>query len=261
MKIKLLLTLFSVFVFAPSHSAEPQDSARDSRIKIMPFVENQVVEIEANRFIGTVIHFLPDEEIMQPVSLGDPNAWSVSGKSPRDLVISPIADSPNTNMTVRTTKRFYYFYLTASSNKGASASATQAIRFIDPTQDELDRRNGRFADSNGWAINSVPSDSRVVPAPIAHLYEPVTAEFWNFRYKFSSKNKIGLSQVFDNGVKTYFAFDDSAELPAIFVVRENGESLIQTAPTQNGYMSAFTTAKKWVLRRGSHKLIIEREGQ
>lgn len=261
MKIIPLLFCALALSVTPAYSAEPVDSARDSRVKIMPFVENQVVEFEANRFIGTVIHFLPDEEIMQPIALGDPNAWSVNSQSPRDLVISPIMDSPDTNMTVRTTKRFYYFYLTASDKKGASKTATQAIRFIDPQQAEINRRTGRLADSNGWAINTSPSDSRVVPPVIGNLYEPISAEFWNFRYKFSDKNKIGLSQVFDNGVKTYFAFEDSAQLPAIFVVRENGESLVQTAPTPTGYMSAFTTAKKWVLRRGRHELVIEREGK
>jgi type IV secretion system protein VirB9 len=260
--MKFFYTLFLSFLLASSSLAsELQDSKRDPRIKIIPFVKNQVVELEANRFIGTVIHFLDDEQIMEPIAFGDPNAWTVSVQSDRDLIISPILDTPDTNMTVRTTKRFYYFYLTASENRGASPTATQALRFIDPHQNELNRRAGRIASNNSWTINAKPSDSKVVPDAIGHLYDPVPAEMWNFRYDFKINNKLGLEQVFDNGVKTYFSFSDNAKLPALFVVRENGESLVQIAPTPEGYVAAFTTAKKWVLRRGKTKLYVELKGR
>ena len=235
----------------------------DPRILVKPFIKDQLIELKANRFIGTTIHFLPDEKIIMPVALGDPDAWDLSLQSDQDMVIKPIAKTPDTNMTVRTTKRYYYFYLTASANRGASKDAIMALRIYDPSQSKVvegDRKT-TIHSSVSQTINTLPEGS-----PDAILYSPGQATLWNGSYQFKSKNTMGLTQVIDNGLKTYFGFKPDAQLPAIFLKGVHGERLVQslmsTDDEQHGYVVALDVAPpggKWVLRRGKNKLTVKKE--
>lgn len=234
----------------------------DSRIRVIPFIKDQVIELKANRFIGTTIHFLPDEEIIMPVALGDLDAWDLSVQSGQNLVIKPIAETPDTNMTVRTTKRFYYFYLTASANRGASKDAIIALRIYDPSQSTLVDGDLITSDDSpeSQAIDRFSGES-----PTAILYSPGQATLWNVSYHFKIKNTMGLTQVIDNGLKTYFGFKSDAQLPAIFLKGVQGErlvhSLMSTDEEQHGYVVALAVAPpggKWVLRRGKNQLTVRK---
>jgi type IV secretory pathway VirB9-like protein len=234
----------------------------DPQILVTPFIKDQVIELKANRFIGTSIHFLPDEKIIMPIALGDPDAWDLSLQSDQDMVIKPIAKAPDTNMTVRTTKRFYYFYLTASANHGASKDAIMALRIYDPSQSKVvnDDHKTSVNNTKSQTINMLPEET-----PDAILYSPGQVTQWNHSYQFKSKNTMGLTQVIDNGLKTYFGFKPDAQLPAIFLKGVHGERLVQslmsTDDEQHGYVVALDVAPpggKWVLRRGKNKLTVKK---
>ena len=250
---QLVLPILLVAGAASHAETLPRDLNTDSRIKTVVYKENDVVTVSASPFIGTIIHFLPDEQIMQPIAMGDPAAWDVQMLSPRDLIISPIASNPDTNMTVRTDKRFHFFYLTQNDST-KHKDATFSLQITDPILTERQRRAA--GNQSAWQPpqpNSAPAaDAPSANVEIDHLYNTAETEMWHFKYKITGSKHIHLDQVFDNGVKTFFSFKPDSPIPVIFVVRDDQESLVQTVPATDGYLVAMTVANRWILRRDKY---------
>lgn len=114
MKLKtLLIAAISIAVLAagPAYAGkDPRPGSADSRIKTFTYHETEVYQLKGHYGFSTVIEFSPRERI-ETVSMGDSEAWQVlpTKSRPNILLIKPLEENAQTNMTVMTTKRIYTF--------------------------------------------------------------------------------------------------------------------------------------------------------
>lgn len=225
MKLKtLLIAAISIAVLAagPAYAGkDPRPGSADSRIKTFTYHETEVYQLKGHYGFSTVIEFSPRERI-ETVSMGDSEAWQVlpTKSRPNILLIKPLEENAQTNMTVMTTKRIYTFDLTASKAVShRSPELAFRIRFVYPEETDLELAN----------FGSMTS---------AH-YDPLQGtdgSDWNFDYSYSGDKRLRPKRAFDDGVFTYFQFEDFEVMPAIFAVDEKGNESLVNYNIQGDYL-------------------------
>lgn len=216
------ILLFLTLLFAPSLSlaaVEPDPSRKDPRIKNVTYSESDVVELTTNFFRYTMIEFADHESYVYHF-VGEPLAWDVQPKEHR-LFVKPTDYNPDTNMTVVTDKRVYLFKLSGLENdemKRTGKTPTYALRFKYPHEKTL------AMERKAEAIAQL-SNQTVIPG---HTIDP---EKLNHNYGYKGDSSFKPVQVFDDGVFTYFQFEEHSKIPSIFFVDDivggsNREQLI-----------------------------------
>ena len=212
---------------------------KEKRIKIINYTPNTVFQYVGHYMYQSILEFGLDEEI-ETVLMGTPTPWKIIPSGNR-MFIKPIDDNATTNMTVVTNKRMYFFEMHAEEAKGIDdENLSFVVKFVYPD------------DSNFNSIKQVHQTT----AP--KLSNP---ELYNFRYKLSGKAKhIEPVEVFDDGKFTYFKFrEESAEIPAIFMVfSDNTEGLVNYR-VADGYVVVERTAPKFTLRSGNDTMCVFNE--
>ena len=123
--IALSLCFFGGF----AHAAKlPTPLLTDKRVKQVTYDPNQVYELVGTYNYQTSLEFEADE-MVKVVALGDTIAWQTIPFRNR-LFLKPVEENADTNLTVITSKRTYYFQL-GSSKKNTGQS--YLIRFIYPS--------------------------------------------------------------------------------------------------------------------------------
>ena len=97
-----------------------------NNVKVIPFMENKVVALNASTFTVTEIQFGNGERI-RSIQNGDMAAWTVdvSKSLPNRIFLKPMIVNSNTNMTVITDRHTYYFHLSSEAKKGESLYAVK----------------------------------------------------------------------------------------------------------------------------------------
>ena len=239
MKLKaLLIAAISIAVLAagPAYAGkDPRPGSADSRIKTFTYHETEVYQLKGHYGFSTVIEFSPREHI-ETVSMGDSEAWQVlpTKSRPNILLIKPLEENAQTNMTVMTTKRIYTFDLTASKAVShRSPELAFRIRFVYPEETDLELAN----------FGSMTS---------AH-YDPLQGtdgSDWNFDYSYSGDKRLRPKRAFDDGVFTYFQFEDFEVMPAIFAVDEKGNESLVNYNIQGDYLVVNRVGAQYTLRDG-----------
>ena len=123
------IALSLCFAGGIAHAAKlPKPLMSDSRVKQVPYDPNQVYELVGTYNYQTSLEFEADE-MVKVVALGDTIAWQTIPFRNR-LFLKPVEENADTNLTVITSKRTYYFQL-GSTKKTAGQS--YLVRFIYPT--------------------------------------------------------------------------------------------------------------------------------
>lgn len=161
----------------------------DSRIKTFVYSENEIFPVVLHYGYQTAIEFGKDETI-QTYLVGNQFVWQFSAVG-RTLFIKPLEDNIITNMTVITNKRRYYFELYSKMLSGVNdEEMSYVIRFFYP-------------DDNNDKIKIKTSDDKPKNDNIE------TIKPYNFNYQISGINKEKLALVFDNGINTFFKFNQN----------------------------------------------------
>ena len=91
----------------------PKDGVVDARIKTLPYRENEVFRLTGHYGFSTVLEFASGENI-ETISIGDSESWQlVKPKRGNLLLIKPLEENAQTNMTVVTDQRIYTFEMNA----------------------------------------------------------------------------------------------------------------------------------------------------
>lgn len=183
-------------------------SAKDARLATRLFNPDEVVRVEGRVGVQASIAFAEDERI-ENVAIGDSNSWQVTpNKRANLLFVKPLAAKAQTNMTVVTDQRTYFFDLVA----GAAGAPLYVLRF-------------KYPDAPKPApVAAVPAltaeESQVIAAKGTDA--PVDPATFNFAWR--SKGKAGLlpARVYDDGTATYLQWSASTPIPAIQVRDEAG---------------------------------------
>lgn len=204
----LLILMLVPFLFATT-SAYSRDEpiVTDSRIKTFVYSENEVFPIVLHFGYQTAIEFGKGETI-QTYSVGNNYAWQFSAVG-RTLFIKPFEENIMTNMTVITNKRRYYFELVSKmAAEVIDEEMAYAIRFFYP-DDASDTLR--------------PSDTASVDSQISAPIDIIKP--YNFNYIVSGPTKVAPSSVFDDGIKTYFQYEQGVKFIPEITIIENGKRI------------------------------------
>lgn len=218
----LIASALALATMANSGFAEvlPKASRLDNRVRIAPYVDGQVYNILVAVTRATTVEFEPGEEIVSIVA-GDTAAFdfdAVPGN--RVMAIKPTADNVATNVTVYTTQRSYYFRLQEGD------TAFYAVRFEYPKRASEDSRRVHARDQNATL------------------------------YGVSAQIEITPTNIWDNGVYTYFQFAPGSPVPAIFKVRAGQERSVNSVRQSDGLMRVSGVSDQWALRLGDLEVCI-----
>jgi type IV secretion system protein VirB9 len=199
MKNKFKCTLLSLLLISNCF-ADNLDSSLviDSRIKTFVYSENEVFPIVLTYGYQTSIEFM-DDEVIQTYSIGNNFAWQIS-PSNQTLFIKPLEENINTNMTVITNKRRYYFELYSNLSNGSPDEETAyVIRFFYP----------------GGSNNLIPQ--KILPDK-----QDIPINSYNFNYVISPSNSE-IILACDNGVSTMFKLANPSTVNNI--IMNNGKKI------------------------------------
>ena len=214
----------------------PRALGSDQRVRHVMYSPNEVYEIHATYGFQTTIEF-SDQEAIQVASIGDSIAWQVMPVGNR-LFLKPVETNPHTNLTVITNKRSYYFSL--STTRPALMSATYLVRFEYP---------GELGNTAGDGASN----------PVARASTPAN---YNFNYQLKNNKRSGLIQAFDDKEFTYLQFKNLSDLPAIFILDEEGKESLVNYRIEGPYVVVERVTPRLVLRRGKIVgYVVNKDGQ
>jgi type IV secretion system protein VirB9 len=214
----------------------------ESRIKIVNYTPNTVYKFIGHYEYQSIIEFGLDEKI-ETIAMGTPTPWQMIPAVNR-IFIKPVEDNATTNMTVITNKRMYFFEMMAAEAKGVQDEELNFVyKFIYP-EEYSQQANAAIAQSS--------------QSTYPDLNHP---EKYNYTYSISGNAaEIEPTQVFDDGEFTYFKFKDiNAELPAIFLVNNQGEEGLVNYRVSNGYVVIERVADRFTLRHGKDTICVFNE--
>lgn len=240
---RLLILVLLVLPLSQTFAAKkPRDGKTDSRVKLVNYNPRDVVRIHAHYGYTTHIEF-SEEETVEVISIGDSMAWQVSDAG-NHLFLKPIENNPDTNMNVLTNKRVYYFELNAGKASSASdQSLTFTVRFQYP-REEMRRRVAQIKKEEQKKKAEVIPDRRV------------SAMDWNMEYFMKGDTNQAPKRVMDDGTFTYFQFPKEVDLPAIFLVDEEGNESLLNHHVKGKYLVVEKIGKQFILRNGNRATCI-----
>jgi len=209
-KFKLLPLL--ILLFTNIALADNKPIAIDSRIKTFIYSENEVFRLVVHYGYQTSIEFADGEEI-QTISVGNNYAWQLTPIG-RRLFIKPLEENILTNMTIITNKRVYQLEVQSKLlSYTIDEELVYVVRFFYPSEDfDLNRPN-------------IITTNKQEPIPAVKPF--------NFNYTLSGSETLAPVKVFDDGINTFFKFDDTVQTLPTFAQRD-GDKITTLEPRIKG---------------------------
>lgn len=217
----------------------PTSSPDDSRVKSVVFNPRDVVVINGMVGISTHIQLEPGEHYVDH-AFGDSEGWHFA-ENANHIFLKPKAEHSDSNLTLITDRRVYYFELRYSdAQKGGNK--VFGLTFVYPqtkaaeTAQAIERRCVSQAFKTGR------------PA--------------NINYTMTGKTQLAPVNVWDNKQFTFFKFPGAVDVPTIFLVNPDGtESIVNhhIEGAASDTVVVHKVAAQWVLRLGPAALSVFNE--
>jgi type IV secretion system protein VirB9 len=258
--IALAVVLASSSAFALN---EKTDSPYDYRIKSVVYNPMDVVELDGVQGLATTIQLAPDE-VYVTHNFGGKDLWELTFKD-NNISVRPISALSDTNLTLITSKRTYFFvlhYIGGTPVKQPDGTVTE--EFIKTPWKVKQATLGlifKYPFEDMAAANKKLEERRVRDA----LARPHTGPK-NLNYRMSIKplaDGIQPINVWDDYRSTSFKFAPNAELPTVTVIGSDGkETIVNTHPAgeYSNIIVADGTARQWRLRYGDKVIGIVNDG-
>ncbi|WP_341819405.1 P-type conjugative transfer protein VirB9 [Wolbachia endosymbiont (group A) of Brachyopa scutellaris] len=249
--------LFAVLLFLCGSDAlakqEPRSIAGDNHIKVINYNPQAIHKYKGFYGYQSSILFEPGE-VIQNLSMGDSTGWQLLPQGNR-LFIKPIDDIADTNATIITNKRVYYFELHAEEATGLDdPRLAYEVRFLYPlfSSDEIyTTNNGDILEQASHTIIPDINDIEVVKKGL------------NFNYSIShvkGSQSIIPIKVFDDGKFTYLQFNKiNSDFPAVFMVDSAGYDSLVNFRTVDNYLIIERVSSVFTLRNGSSTVCLFNE--
>lgn len=261
MKKLILLTMVLLFSIT-AHSADvPQSSSLDNRIQYVNYNEGDVVIIRALPGLGSRVVFSEGEEV-EDIASGFTKGWELQGSKnilyikPKSIIVGkgskgvverPKAGKWNTNLMVTTNKRLYDFDLVLLKSANRSGvppkSKKVAYRVVFKYPNEVTRKE------------TIERRDEILKALLDT--SPVPRN-WNYSMEVGKNSeRIKPKSAYDDGRYTYLRFPNNREIPAVFIVAEDGSESIVNPHLQDSEegekdeLVITRLAKKFYLRLGN----------
>lgn len=216
-----------------SASVIPEALSSDNHIKVVAYNPNQVVSVRLSPMVTTEFALNPDEKIID-VENGDAAVWVFDNKNaPPNVFFLKPTDPSDTNFTVITDKRTYYFHVYAAKD-ATQAGATYTVKFIYPEEEKEKMLREQASTLN---LSKDPS-------------------VYNWNYSFNGSKTILPLHVFDDGNFTYMQLQQGQPVPAVFAVdNAQGEESVVNYRRQGNYLVIERIAPQFTLRDGKYDVV------
>jgi len=247
---RLLVAAALVAAFASQAATVPPRGPQDYRIRTVDYSEGQVYRITGFFGYHALLMFGADERI-EKVG-GFEKGWTVDNLGNK-LLVHPKLDDADSNLTVVTSRRVYFFDLSVKPfpkkyvSQADDPEQTYALKFRYP-EDEAQAAIAR--------AEAVAVERKLREATTKVSEKP---KHWNYTYM--GADAIRPYQVWDDGTFTYFKFYAQQDLPSFFVINDDGsESVVNKGMERDGdTMVVQRVGKQFVLRMGNSVVCIYNE--
>lgn len=210
----------------------PRAGATDPRIRTAAYSPDQVYRLYG--FVGFHIdlEFEPGESF-EALSGGDLEGLTYSAHA-NVLTLKPKVARTEMNLAVTTSRRRYYFEYSVSPRRPdpVSSDVMYAVRFIypapPPSKDGL-------------------TDEERIELELAKARE---GRHRNADYWFCGSSAIKPMAASDDGVQTRLTFAPRSELPALFVLNDDGSESLLNFSIDQGDVLIHRVAARFIVRRG-----------
>jgi len=198
-------------------SVTPKPGLKDPRIQTIDYDPDEVVALRVALGYALTVEFSSDERI-ENVALGNSAVWqAVTNHRADHLFIKPMQGAANTNLTVVTDTREYNFDLTAI-----------------PAPDPTTPLSLRFA------------------YPVS-LGAPAPQDRPKAHFRFTGATSIRPTVMDDNGMATFVTWRDDGQIPAIFMINDQGTEVLINGAMRDGKYVIDLVADRFVFRLGNQK--------
>lgn len=255
---------------AAAHAeVQPTPGAADSRVRTVIYRSEDVVEIIGHVGYATTIFFEAGEQV-NSVALGD-DIWHVVPEGDR-ISIKPrsnaqvdsdrLSSEADTNMTVFTDRRTYFFDLKASTQHDPER-LTYAVLFRYPRSpaEAADRQRAAGARRLSTGAERTLGDAQATAT--SHGVAPPSGRDRQGRYwSYTWQGAVALRplNVFDDGRFIYLRFRAGVPLPAVFFAEADGQETIANFHVRGEWIILHRVGSKVILRDGSLVTCVFREG-
>lgn len=217
----------------------PSPSPHDDRVRSVQFNPRDVVRLDGMVGIATHIQLEPGERYVDHV-FGDSAGWHFA-ENANHVFVKPKAEHSDSNLTLITDRRVYYFEL----------------RYSDA------RRSG----TKVFGIAFTYPETQVAQAAAAVERERVREGFdkarpINANYTMTGSRSLAPVNAWDNRQFTFFRFPGAVDIPAIFMVNPDGSESIVNHHVEgpaSDVVVVHKVAAQWVLRLGPQALSVFNE--
>ncbi len=217
----------------------PKSSGVDARIRFVIYNPQQVVQLNSVAGVATHIVVQEGEEYITH-AFGASQAWSFFHEG-NHYFIKPQDQDADTNLTLVTNLRTYYFRLNYSPNHNTEAMYGVNFRYLDTQNKQNFERSKKMAIERGFMGQRGD---------------------YNLSYSMSGDKDIAPVNAWDNHEFTYFKFSGNQDVPGVYLVDSDGqESIVNRNVTgiANNIIVVHKVNAKWVLRLGKRALAIYNE--
>lgn len=227
-----LLLLVSVWLAARGIA-----SGADPRLRTVLYDPDEVYRLPARVGYEIELEFQAGERFL---GLGAGDAAGITFKAEANhLFIKPKAANVHTNVTVLTDRRTYRFdYTTLVPDQTIDQIDTvYALRFLYPIAPAI------------APIPNSPAESAARAAEALLQASPARSER-NLDYWYCGAPQLKPVASWDDGVQTHLLFGVHAEIPAVFVVNDDGTESLVNFNIVKDEMVVHRIARRLLLRRG-----------
>ncbi len=204
------LRIAAAFAAAGMAVSAVPSTAADSRIVTRRYNAEEVVSISGRSGVQASIVLAEDERI-ENVAIGDSTSWQVTpNKRANVLFVKPLSPKAQTNMTVISDRRTYYFDLLA----GRGASPLYVLRFSYPNEPK--------APATAPAAGPAVTETEALAAAGKVQEATIDPARLNFAWQTSGKSVLLPVRVYDDGQSTFLSWDAKTSIPALQVRNEAG---------------------------------------
>ena len=257
------LVFFTIFTINVLFAIDiPKSTLFDKRIVYTNFNKDDVFQISAKNGYTTVIQFAEDERILDMAS-GFSSGWDIQDRrnfvfiKPKSyesnfaidelgetvnkkMIIDPNPNDWKTNLIVLTNKREYVFNLDLNTDKNSYFKFT----FKYP-QEELNKKQQQ----EKLKKEIIQKDE--IREELNKTAIPRNWDYYMNQNKYSEN--ISPTFAYDDGQFTYLGFNNTKDIPSVFLYENDKESILNTHIKKDGNYDVLViqkTAKQFVLRSG-----------
>ncbi|CAB3782213.1 TrbG/VirB9 family P-type conjugative transfer protein [Pararobbsia alpina] len=219
-----------------AHGYDLPVGSSDSRVRQVPYRQDEVVRIDAQRGFATHIALDPHEQILV-VAPGDRDGWQVvASKGDHDVYLKPQLAAHDTNLEIRTDRRSYSFDLIVLPLKARLGNGQEMYRVTFAYPDDVQTKT------------RVDAQQAVVQERLAQ--PPVVRNAQYSMQVMLRSDDIAPTAAWDDGRFTYIRIPNNRRIPAIFRVAEDDTESVVDRHMDGDLVVVHEVAQRFVLRLG-----------